>query len=142
MKYIIVFLLFCLITNSFQSLLDKHGCKAHRKKAIEDKKNGILIRIIPNCKDNGEYESLQCDEDHTFCQCWRRDGQPITKPSQKTKYCECAIDRDRRLSTGNLKLHATECQENGLFNKKQCYDGYCWCVNEETGEKIGEKDTC
>ena len=35
------------------------------------------------------------------------------------------------------------CEEDGSFKKRQCHGstGYCWCVDEKTGEKIQGTET-
>jgi len=28
------------------------------------------------------------------------------------------------------------CKPDGTFKQNQCYDGWCWCVEEESGEEV------
>ncbi|XP_011303200.1 SPARC-related modular calcium-binding protein 1-like [Fopius arisanus] len=38
--------------------------------------------------------------------------------------------------TSQTHLYIPECNQAGLYQSVQCYSGYCWCVNENTGVPI------
>lgn len=41
--------------------------------------------------------------------------------------------RNEKLETNDINDPAPICETNGNFRRKQCHDGYCWCVTPEVG---------
>ena len=37
-------------------------------------------------------------------------------------------------SSGLLGAYVPQCKENGEFSRIQCHEGYCWCVDGQTGK--------
>ena len=66
-------------------------CQISKRRAEQSK---VVGKLIPQCETNGDYSALQCHHGSTFCQCWRKDGTPITQPSRKIKNCDCIRKKD------------------------------------------------
>ena len=51
----------------------------------------------------------------------------------------CEVTKFEAQSGGLLGSFIPQCSEEGLFSRLQCHGstGYCWCVDELTGEEIG-----
>ena len=110
------------------------------------------LLLIPECNEDGSYKALQCHPDSVgggrFCQCWTPEGAIITSPSQKTKACECHVQKHQSLVTSGFLIHGEpmlggfmpSCHDDGTFHEKQCHGstGHCWCVDPMTGAKKGE----
>ena len=37
-------------------------------------------------------------------------------------------------TSGLLGAYVPQCKENGEFSQIQCHEGYCWCVDRQTGK--------
>ena len=37
-------------------------------------------------------------------------------------------------TSGLLGVYVPQCKENGEFSQIQCHEGYCWCVDRQTGK--------
>uniref|UniRef100_A0A224X890 Putative ctenitoxin-like protein n=1 Tax=Megacormus gertschi TaxID=1843536 RepID=A0A224X890_9SCOR len=117
---------------------EKSECEVHRER---EQKNTALGRLIPECEENGDYKGLQCHGGTRYCQCWDKEGHPITAPSMNVKACEC--HREKKVaedkSKGMVGAFIPTCEDNGHYSKMQCWGstGTCWCV-DETGKKTSE----
>ncbi|XP_053323895.1 thyroglobulin [Spea bombifrons] len=85
--------------------------------------NRTSTSYIPQCKDSGAFESVQCN--HNLGQCWCVDTEgmeiygtrQIGKPKQCPRNCEI---RDRRILHGVGEKVPPHCSDNGEFSPVQC----------------------
>ncbi|GBM41372.1 U24-ctenitoxin-Pn1a [Araneus ventricosus] len=83
-------------------------CEKHRENA---EKIGTIMKLIPKCKENGDYEELQCYRDSKFCVCYDKKGHPASPISSKIKECGCHLRRKEKLDRREYtfpKTHDTE----------------------------------
>lgn len=83
-------------TTAVNSTSDATSCAHHRQR--ETNSNTRLPgRLIPECRPDGKYASLQCHGEAVgggkFCQCWDPEGNIIRAPSKKVKACDCILQR-------------------------------------------------
>uniref|UniRef100_A0A482ZDX7 U33-Liphistoxin-Lm1a_1 n=1 Tax=Liphistius malayanus TaxID=1203467 RepID=A0A482ZDX7_9ARAC len=112
----------------------KTECQEHRER--ESKSNAPLpLRLIPECDEQGDYKPLQCFKDSKFCACWDKSGQPVTQASQKTKACDCIVQKSAAEKKVLVGAFRPQCEEDGKFKLTQCHGstGHCWCVDPATG---------
>lgn len=60
---------------------------------------GGLAIVVPNCNEDGSYATLQCHHNSQFCQCWDKEGLPLTSPKKNLKKCSCLVDRAKTLKS-------------------------------------------
>ena len=55
----------------------------------------------------------------------------------------CHVERSQLLSRNSGKFllgqYAPKCDAVGKYLEMQCHEGFCWCVDPETGNKLSEK---
>ncbi|KAG8181835.1 hypothetical protein JTE90_003982 [Oedothorax gibbosus] len=112
-------------------------CEKHRENA---QKIPTIMKLIPKCKENGDYEELQCYEDSSFCVCYDKKGHPASPISSKIKECGCNLKRKQKIDSGHDNPYIPQCEDNGKWAKKQCWDfnKSCWCVDEEGNNPTGK----
>ncbi|KAH9488975.1 hypothetical protein Btru_061765 [Bulinus truncatus] len=117
------------------------------EKAYQTNKLGIL-HYMPKCLPNGDYAALQCygQQGSSNCFCSDHSGKEIPGTlMEPPNYPEC--DNGENLNPCvfqvvkffRLKLMGTfypKCTREGQFEKIQCHENLCYCVNPESGEKI------
>lgn len=110
----------------------------------ERNSNGGLAILVPSCNEDGSYAQLQCHHNSNFCQCWDREGLPQTQPKKNLKKCSCMLDRAKQLKSippSRTDLPPmTNCEIDGSYTARQCNREACWCVNPDTGKKIGREN--
>jgi len=74
------------------------------------------ISIVCSCK-----EGFRLDADGKSCS-----DLPPVKP--------CVEARDAASKFGGVFIPS--CKEDGSYNEKQCHDGHCWCVDDQSGKEI------
>ncbi|KAM8966804.1 thyroglobulin, partial [Pelodytes ibericus] len=85
--------------------------------------NRTSTSYVPQCKDSGEFEPLQCD--HGLGQCWCVDAEgmeiygtrQVGRPMQCPQSCQI---RDRRILHGVGEKVPPHCSESGEFLPVQC----------------------
>lgn len=113
-------------------------------RAQEKNGSGPLAILVPKCNADGTYAQLQCHSGSDFCQCWDKDGSPLTAPKNKLSKCTCLIDRAKQLKSippSQTDIpEMTSCEKDGSYTKRQCNRTACWCVNPDSGAKISKED--
>ncbi|XP_033628590.1 papilin-like [Asterias rubens] len=86
--------------------------------------------IYGGCQGNGNRFQTQ-EECEQSC-----DAQ-VSTTVEPSSLCE--VTKSEAQSGGLLGSFIPQCSEEGLFSRLQCHGstGYCWCVDELTGEEIG-----
>ncbi|XP_054718573.1 U24-ctenitoxin-Pn1a-like [Uloborus diversus] len=114
----------------------KSDCEKHREEA---EKIGTIMKLIPKCKENGDYEELQCYKDSNFCVCYDKKGHAASPISTKIKECGCYLRRKEKLDRMLDNAYIPQCEETGAWAPKQCWDynNSCWCVDKE-GNQVGK----
>lgn len=131
-------------TNAASS--DTTSC-TYRRQMETNSNTRLPGRLIPECRPDGKFASLQCHGEAVgggrFCQCWDPEGNIIRAPSKKVKACDCILQRHQMTSERPRRIGAfvPQCEESGHFKKHQCHGsvGLCWCVHPTNGTQIGEK---
>ncbi|XP_015905116.1 U24-ctenitoxin-Pn1a [Parasteatoda tepidariorum] len=111
-------------------------CEKRREEAL---KHETIMKLIPKCKENGDYEELQCYKDSTFCVCYTKDGRPASPNLSNLKECGCFLEKQRKIDSNHENPYLPQCQDDGSWNPKQCYDynNSCWCV-DKNGKQVGD----
>ncbi|EDO40365.1 predicted protein, partial [Nematostella vectensis] len=115
---------------------------------------------IPQCLDDGSYESVQCLQATQYCWCVGSNGFEIPGSREfgrpdcddmTINLTTCHTDRMRALAwTGRLIINTfvPRCLPDGSFEAIQCQPatGKCWCVdvngNELVGTRTDSKPVC
>ncbi|CAL1286068.1 unnamed protein product [Larinioides sclopetarius] len=111
-------------------------CEKHRETA---EKFGSIMKLIPKCKENGDYEELQCYHESKFCVCYDKKGHAASPISTKIKECGCYLRRKEKLDRNIDNAYIPQCAADGKWEPKQCWDynDSCWCVDQQ-GERQGD----
>ncbi|XP_035204938.1 U24-ctenitoxin-Pn1a-like [Stegodyphus dumicola] len=114
----------------------KSDCEKHREQA---EKIGTIMKLIPKCKENGDYEELQCYKDSKFCVCYDKKGHAASPISTKIKECGCYLRRKQKIDSNHENAYIPQCEDDGSWAKKQCWDynNSCWCVDKD-GQQVGD----
>lgn len=103
-----------------------------------------LAIVVPKCNDDGTFATFQCHHNSNFCQCWDKEGYPLTQPKKNLKKCTCMVDRAKALKSippSQTDIpELTSCEVDGSYTAKQCNREACWCVNPDTGKKLGSEN--
>ncbi|XP_023211717.1 U24-ctenitoxin-Pn1a-like [Centruroides sculpturatus] len=102
-------------------------CLRRREEALKNP----FPRLIPECDADGNYNQRQClYGDKERCQCWSRDGRPLSHSFANVVDCKCHTERDKARQKGLIGTFAPQCNEDGTYKPKQCWasPGLCWCV--------------
>ncbi|OQR78210.1 thyroglobulin isoform 1 [Tropilaelaps mercedesae] len=114
------------------------SCMDERTTAIAEGHDQRPGGFVPTCIANGNWAPRQCQPNTGMCHCRLPDGIKINEGSRELRYCECPIENYRKTKRGLLGVHRPKCQKNGLFEKIQCHEGYCYCADESTGKRVSE----
>ncbi|XP_022806051.1 uncharacterized protein LOC111343164 [Stylophora pistillata] len=113
-------------------------CQEAYRKAIQNPKVG---GYVPRCKDDGEYQGLQCSGAFSQCWCVDSNGKEISgtrttlnlqcpDPATQPKYTDCQR-RYMELSRNPVQgRYIPWCRSDGGFNWRQCYGDHCFCVDQ------------
>ncbi|XP_023226462.1 SPARC-related modular calcium-binding protein 1-like [Centruroides sculpturatus] len=97
-------------------------------------------RLIPECDADGDYNQRQClYGDKERCQCWSRDGRPLSHSFANVVDCECHRERDDASRPESIGRFVPRCNRDGTYKSKQCWDtfGICWCSTPD-GRQISD----
>lgn len=130
---------------------EKTECETKREaaeKLVKQQEAGQSLNlaiVVPSCTAEGDYASLQCHHGSNFCSCWDKEGIPQSQPKKNLTKCSCLIDRAKELkkipaSAATESAEITNCERDGSYTAKQCNRSACWCVNPDTGKKLGNED--
>jgi len=94
---------------------------------------------MPNCTPDGFYAPVRKIDDTAYCvDPW---GNPIesfqldsSDPGFNYMNCRCARSR---FWLSEETIASPSCCTNGSFRLIQCRNGFCYCVNPETGDQVG-----
>ncbi|XP_075684049.1 thyroglobulin [Rhinoderma darwinii] len=85
--------------------------------------NSSSTSFTPRCRDSGEYESVQCDQQLGECWCVDNEGMEIygTRQMGQPAQCpqRCAV-RDRRILHDVGEKNPPQCTKDGGFHPVQC----------------------
>ncbi|XP_048581312.1 uncharacterized protein LOC5512067 isoform X7 [Nematostella vectensis] len=108
-------------------------------------------RFEASCAEDGSYNSVQCGSG--LCWCVDKEGLEIPRTQSKVKpqcelnenkLTECQQERYRTLARAGQ--FTPECDNDGTYKTRQCFNGLCWCVdrygNEIQGTRSSEQGTC
>ncbi|KAM4026760.1 thyroglobulin [Anomaloglossus baeobatrachus] len=85
--------------------------------------NSSSTSFISRCKDSGDYESVQCDQQLGECWCVDNEGMEIYGTRQMGAPQECperCTIRDRRILHGVGERSPPQCRKDGEFHPVQC----------------------
>ena len=51
-----------------------------------------------------------------------------------TPLCPAVKSKAQNMSSGLVGAYIPQCEESGDFSQIQCHEGYCWCVDSQTGK--------
>ncbi|XP_065054572.1 uncharacterized protein LOC135683288 isoform X1 [Rhopilema esculentum] len=140
------------------SICEQKRKEVHKNATVVDGRPILPLGLyVPQCKENGDFEEMQCHSSTGYCWCVDNHGHEIPKTSRRLEKPQC-----HRISAGNLTkceqanfaqlgedplnppqdAFLFDCDLNGQFVPKQC-DGFlniCWCVNSD-GAMIDGSET-
>ncbi|KAL3889862.1 hypothetical protein ACJMK2_002186 [Sinanodonta woodiana] len=106
-----------------------------------------LSSYTPQCKENGEFEKIQCRGKSTQRTCWCVNPHGMEIPGTMKERLEPDCDFGTNLKTcvfqlvqnnqGHLGAFKPSCTHDGEYEPIQCHDNSCWCVDMLGNEKIG-----
>uniref|UniRef100_A0A8I3RWH6 Thyroglobulin n=1 Tax=Canis lupus familiaris TaxID=9615 RepID=A0A8I3RWH6_CANLF len=104
---------------------------------------------VPQCAEDGSYQTVQCQNDGRTCWCVGADGVEVPGSRQPARPAACLsfcqLQRQQILLSGYLNSTATsylpQCQESGGYAPVQCdlWQQQCWCVDAEGMEVYGTR---
>lgn len=102
---------------------------------------------VPDCKTNGDYAPMQCNETKTECWCVMKDGRELNNThgwSNLThELCLEVLAQVSDLEPCELFNQdngvGLMCDRDGSFSARQCYDDQCWCVEKDGKEIFGTR---
>lgn len=106
-----------------------------------------LSSYIPQCKENGDFEKLQCRGKNMQRTCWCVNPQGMEIPGTMKDKGEPDCDFGTNLKTcvfqlvqnnqGLLGAFKPSCTLDGEYEPIQCHENTCWCVDRLGNEKVG-----
>ncbi|XP_021107473.1 thyroglobulin isoform X1 [Heterocephalus glaber] len=138
----------CLVSaNIFEYQVDAQPlrpCELQREKAFLTRMN-----YIPQCSEDGSFQTIQCLNDGRSCWCVDADGREVPgsrQPGRPTACLSfCQLHRQRILLSGHLNSTARsflpQCRASGDYASVQCdlWQAQCWCVDPEGMEVYGTR---
>uniref|UniRef100_H0VF67 Thyroglobulin n=1 Tax=Cavia porcellus TaxID=10141 RepID=H0VF67_CAVPO len=138
----------CLVSaNIFEYQVDAQPlrpCELQRERAFLKR-----MEYIPQCSEDGSFQTIQCRNDGRSCWCVDADGRevPGSRQSRRPAACLsfCQLHRQQILLNGYLNSTATsylpQCQDSGDYASVQCdlWQTECWCVDTEGMEVYGTR---
>nr|AIY27452.1 thyroglobulin [Fukomys anselli] len=138
----------CLVSgNIFEYQVDAQPlrpCELERERAFLQQMN-----YIPQCSEDGSFQTIQCLNDGRFCWCVDSDGREVPgsrQPGRPTACLSfCQLHSQRVLLSGYINSTVTsyvpQCRDSGDYATVQCDLGQvqCWCVDTEGMEVYGTR---
>uniref|UniRef100_A0A8C5YWL3 Thyroglobulin n=1 Tax=Marmota marmota marmota TaxID=9994 RepID=A0A8C5YWL3_MARMA len=104
---------------------------------------------IPQCSEDGGFQTVQCQNDGRSCWCVGADGRevPGSRRQGRPEACLsfCQLHKQQILLSGYLNSTATsylpQCRDSGDYSPVQCdlQQVQCWCVDAEGMEVYGTR---
>ncbi|XP_078692876.1 uncharacterized protein LOC144922725 [Branchiostoma floridae x Branchiostoma belcheri] len=146
-------------------------CSAEKGKCHVDRGLAIDARLgpgayVPQCREDGTYDPLQCHGSTGECWCVSEHGDEISgsrvSPGQLVPNCgdlsartrrpqsQCEQEQQQVLAVALPGAYVPQCRDDGSFSPVQCHgsSGHCWCAdqfgNEVAGTRVrpGESPRC
>ncbi|XP_042555885.1 thyroglobulin isoform X1 [Dipodomys spectabilis] len=138
----------CLVSaNIFEYQVDAQPlrpCELQRERAFLQQAD-----YIPQCSEDGSFQTVQCQNDGRSCWCVGADGKEVPGSRQQGRPVACLsfcqLHKQEILLSGYLNSTATtylpQCQDSGDYTPVQCdlWQGQCWCVDTEGMEVYGTR---
>ncbi|XP_078297761.1 thyroglobulin isoform X1 [Panthera onca] len=119
-------------------------CELQRERAFLKRAD-----YVPQCTEDGSYQTVQCEGDGGSCWCVGADGKEVPGSRQPGRPVACLsfcqLQRQQILLRGYVNSTATsylpQCQDSGEYAPVQCdpWRGQCWCVDAEGMEVYGTR---
>ncbi|KAK3586931.1 hypothetical protein CHS0354_008527 [Potamilus streckersoni] len=106
-----------------------------------------LSSYTPQCKENGDFEKLQCRGKNMQRTCWcvnphgmeisgtmKDKGEPDCDFGTNLKTCVFQLVQNNQ---GLLGAFKPSCTLDGEYEPIQCHENTCWCVDKLGNEKVG-----
>ncbi|XP_073086260.1 thyroglobulin [Manis javanica] len=138
----------CLVSaNIFEYQVDAQPlrpCELQRESAFLKQAD-----YVPQCAEDGSFQSVQCTNDGRSCWCVDTDGREVPGsrqpgwPAACLSFCQ--LHRQQILLSGYINSTATsylpQCQELGDYEPAQCdlQQEQCWCVDADGMEVYGTR---
>nr|XP_058899033.1 thyroglobulin isoform X16 [Kogia breviceps] len=138
----------CLVSaNSFEYQVD-----AQPLRPCEQRREAAFLKgadYIPQCSEDGSFQTVQCGKDGGSCWCVDADGREVPgsrqpgRPASCLSFCQ--LQRRQILLSSYINSTATsdlpQCQDSGDYEPMQCdlRREQCWCVDTEGMEVYGTR---
>ncbi|XP_076412115.1 thyroglobulin [Peromyscus maniculatus bairdii] len=138
----------CLVAaNIFEYQVDAQPlrpCELQREKAFLKQ-----AEYVPQCSEDGSFQTVQCQNDGQSCWCVDVDGREVPgsrqlgRPTVCLSFCQ--LQRQQILLSSYINstdaLYLPQCQPSGDYAPLQCdlWQGQCWCVDTEGMEVYGTR---
>eukprot|EP00070_Physeter_catodon_P049532 XP_028356426.1 thyroglobulin isoform X13 [Physeter catodon] len=138
----------CLVSaNSFEYQVD-----AQPLRPCEQRREAAFLKgadYVPQCAEDGSFQTVQCGKDGGFCWCVDADGREVPgsrqpgRPASCLSFCQ--LQKQQILLSSYINSTATsylpQCQDSGDYEPMQCdlRRGQCWCVDTEGMEVYGTR---
>ncbi|XP_040586580.1 thyroglobulin isoform X2 [Mesocricetus auratus] len=119
-------------------------CELQREKAFLKQDE-----YVPQCSEDGNFRTVQCQNDGRSCWCVNVDGREVPGSRQlgRPKACLsfCQLHRQRILLSSYINStdapYLPQCQGSGDYAPVQCdlWQAQCWCVDTEGMEVYGTR---
>ncbi|ELK11652.1 Thyroglobulin [Pteropus alecto] len=119
-------------------------CELQREKAFLKQAD-----YVPQCAEDGSFQTVQCQQDGRSCWCVGADGREVPgsrqpgRPAACLSFCQ--LQKQQILLSGYASGTATsylpQCQDSGDYSPVQCdvRREQCWCVDAEGMEVYGTR---
>ncbi|XP_036063969.1 thyroglobulin isoform X1 [Onychomys torridus] len=138
----------CLVAaNIFEYQVDAQPlrpCELQREKAFLKQ-----AEYVPQCSEDGSFQTVQCQNDGQSCWCVDVDGREVPgsrqlgRPTACLSFCQ--LQRQQILLSSYINstdaLYLPQCQDAGDYAPVQCdlWQVQCWCVDTEGMEVYGTR---
>ncbi|XP_011372126.1 thyroglobulin, partial [Pteropus vampyrus] len=119
-------------------------CELQREKAFLKQAD-----YVPQCAEDGSFQTVQCQQDGRSCWCVGADGREVPGSRQPGRPVACLsfcqLQKQQILLSGYASGTATsylpQCQDSGDYSPVQCdvRREQCWCVDAEGMEVYGTR---
>nr|XP_034372442.1 thyroglobulin isoform X2 [Arvicanthis niloticus] len=138
----------CLVAaNIFEYQVDAQPlrpCELQREKAFLKQ-----AEYVPQCSEDGSFQTVQCQNDGQSCWCVDSDGREVPgsrqlgRPTACLSFCQ--LHKQQILLSSYINstdaLYLPQCQDSGNYAPVQCdlQQVQCWCVDTEGMEVYGTR---